>query len=114
MVQVTADDKATLESWIRATTSEQRLVLRTLQKFIFCTTPCRGQRWSPSYPVGRNRPAFLVSADGQRGAKEEGHSQDGGRGYGGVLHPARCHSARTPCQTSQGPGPWVLRTPASG
>src|SRR5664280_1339092 len=87
MVQVTADDKATLESWIRATTSEQRLVLRTLQKFIFCTTLCCGQRWSPSYPVGRNRPAFLVSADGQRGAKEEGHSQDGGRGYGGVLHP---------------------------
>ena len=28
MVQVTADDKATFESWFRATTSEQRLVLR--------------------------------------------------------------------------------------
>jgi len=28
MVEVTADDRATLESWIRATTTEQRLVLR--------------------------------------------------------------------------------------
>jgi transposase len=28
MVEVTADDKATLESWIRATSTEQRLVLR--------------------------------------------------------------------------------------
>src|SRR3990170_230149 len=28
MVEVTAEDKATLESWIRATTTEQRLVLR--------------------------------------------------------------------------------------
>jgi hypothetical protein len=29
MVQVTADEKATLESWIRATTSEQCLVRAT-------------------------------------------------------------------------------------
>src|SRR5680860_1564318 len=28
MVEVTVDDRATLESWIRATTTEQRLVLR--------------------------------------------------------------------------------------
>jgi len=28
MVEVTADEKATLESWIRPTTTEQRLVLR--------------------------------------------------------------------------------------